>query len=120
MLDLGFLPVPTKSDVQIFEGNATAAGVGWSTWSKPRGVSMCFLFAVGCGGGGGDAVAGAASTAAGGGGGGSGGQTTLLIPAILLPDTLYLSIAQSRPNRTSRLGRELRVTCLDLPKHHRQ
>lgn len=101
MLDLGHLPSGQRADVQEFIGDASAVGVGWKTWTKPRGVSMVYIFAVGQGGGGGDAVAGAASTAAGGGGGGSGGQTTLMIPAYLLPDTLYISGGKGGPNNTS-------------------
>lgn len=90
--DFGHLPSNTKADIQVFAANSKVANEGWSTWSKPRGVSMVQIFALAGGGGGGNAVAGAASTAAGGGGGATGGQTTVVIPAIHLPDLLYLSI----------------------------
>ena len=101
MLDLGHLPSNPKSVVQVFGPNTVTANTGWSQWTKPRGIAMVYFFAVGAGGGGGDAVAGAASTAAGGGGGGSGGQTTLLVPAMSLPDTLFLTVARGVPNNTS-------------------
>lgn len=92
MLDLFHLPPGTVADVQIFGPNAAVAGVGWSTWRKPRGVTMCTIFGFGSGGGGGNGVVGANSTAAGGGGGGSGGQTYLTIPAALVPDVLFISV----------------------------
>jgi hypothetical protein len=101
VLDLGHLPGGTQTNIQEFIGDASAVGVGWKTWTKPRGASMVYIFGLGQGGGGGEAVAGAASTAAGGGGGGSGGQTSLLIPAYLLPDTLYISAGKGNPSNTS-------------------
>ena len=61
-------------------------------WTKPRGIRMVsfFLLANGCGGGGG--FTGATSTErCGGGGGGGGSVSTLIIPAVFLPDIIYVS-----------------------------
>lgn len=94
MLDFSHLPTSTKADVQVFNGTAPTSGGGWQTWVKPRGASMLHILCIGAGGNGGNGAVGAASTAAGGGGGGSGVQNALVIPAALLPETLYCSIAQ--------------------------
>ena len=54
---------------------------------------MIQFFLVGAGGGGGGGFLSTGSTAtSGGGGGGGGAQTKLLIPAIFLPDELYVNI----------------------------
>ena len=54
-------------------------------WRKNPRASMVYMLVLGAGGDGGS------SASFGGGGGGSGGQTSLLIPAMLLPDFLYVS-----------------------------
>lgn len=92
MLDTGHLPLNTKVDQQIFSANAAAAGVGWHTWRKPRGVNFVQFFALAGGAGGGGGVAGAVNTAAGGGGGGSSAQANIIFPAWCLPDVLYISV----------------------------
>jgi len=57
----------------------------------PNGVSMLFALLIGPGGSGGAGFTGAAGTArGGGGGGGSGAMTRILIPAKLLPPTIYV------------------------------
>lgn len=101
MLDFGNFPNSQKADVQWFWGDCTALGASWKTWTKPRGCSMVQILLVGAGGGGGDSVAGAASLAAGGGGGGSGAQSMVLIPAVCIPDTLYLSLGAGNKNNTN-------------------
>lgn len=95
MLDLQHLASSTKADVQVFTGEGTGVA---KAWQKPRGVSMLYILALGRGGAGGNGAVGAASAAAGGGGGASGSQTTLLIPAIFLPDTLYIHASTSLSN----------------------
>ena len=88
MLDILNLPKPQNGYIDYFcnfgFGSSTA---NWSTWEKPRGISMIYITCFGAGGGGG----GSSVNQLGGGGGGSGGQTTLLIPAHVLPDILYVS-----------------------------
>lgn len=93
-LDVLHLPSQTGgSDVQIFTGNSLTAGTSWRTWEKPRGKSMVNIVLIGKGGNGGLGAVGNNSTAAGGGGGGSGAQTSITIPASLIPDVLFLSLA---------------------------
>lgn len=90
MLDLQHLVSSSRADVQFFGPTSRNIDTGHLVWNKPRGVSMIYMLAVGAGSAGGDGAVGAASSAAGGGGGGGGGQSTLLIPAIFLPDVLYI------------------------------
>lgn len=65
---------------------------GWYVWRKPENISMVYIAAIGGGGGGG----GGGSRdyglgAVGGGGGGSPGSSTILfIPAVILPEYLYI------------------------------
>ena len=63
----------------------------WQTWQKPRNCKFVYITAIGGGGGGGSSgnVAGAAG---GGGGGGSSSITSILLPAALIPDTLYILV----------------------------
>ena len=61
---------------------------GWVSWTKPFGVSWVYIFLQAAGGGGGKGAGGAATVASGGGG--AGGNSKLLVPAFLLPDTLYV------------------------------
>jgi len=62
----------------------------WQTWSKPRNAKMIQIFCLG-GGAGGSVTQGAAGTN-GGGGGGSAGIVRGIIPAFLLPDTIYILV----------------------------
>lgn len=81
-------------DVQNFTAttsttSTTSISPGWQSWRKPRGIKYVFL--VGAGGGSSGAVgANTAVTNAGGAGGGSGGYTVVLIPALFVPDVLYI------------------------------
>jgi hypothetical protein len=84
---------PQGAEVFDFFGNSVAAGASWHSWTKRKTASMVHILLIGSGGNGGLGVAGANSTAAGGGGGGSGAQTSVLIPAYMLPDTIYISLA---------------------------
>ncbi len=91
MLDLSNLPnAANGADVQIFYATGPS---DWQTWVKPRGKSMIGIFAFGAGGGGGGGCSGAAGTARGGGGAGASGATfNTIIPAIFLPDTLFVNV----------------------------
>lgn len=84
---------PEGAERQIFYGNSQTVGASWLSWSKRKTASMVHILLIGCGANGGLGAVGANSTAAGGGGGASGGQTSVLIPAHLIPDTLFLSLA---------------------------
>lgn len=65
-----------------------ASNSDWQTYSKPSGATMIYVFIQASGGGGSRVSDGIVSI--GGGGGGAGGVTKLLIPAALLPDTIYV------------------------------
>lgn len=82
-------------DTQVFYprldgGSSTVNGTtvvnSWQTWTKPNGCSFVFMLMIAAGGGGGRV----SSTTLGAGGGGSGGHTRLLIPALFLPETLFI------------------------------
>ena len=69
----------------------TAAQQKWFPWSRPKNATMLFFLVVGGGGGGGGGRSGASGTSrGGGGGGGAGALQRLIVPAALLPSTLYL------------------------------
>ena len=91
MLDFFHIPRSTVCDIQVFTTPVTTNNLQWSTWRKPRGISHILIFAVGGGGGGGGGFTRSAGAAGGGGGGGSASpQTTVRVPAMLLPDILYV------------------------------
>jgi hypothetical protein len=96
MLDFNHILSTPGYDLQQFIGTASATlgtgsgGQQLQTWRKPRGVNWVYIIGVGGGGGGSTGGRGGSTTAGGGGGGGSGGQTTVLIPASMIPDTLYI------------------------------
>jgi len=94
-MDPQALPASPHYETAIFNGNTASTTLNWHTWTKPVGKVMASFVVIGGGGGGGTGVIGAVSTAAGGGGGGSGGMTILDIPLALLPDRLYISVAQA-------------------------
>ncbi len=97
MLDLSHLATSTRCDVQIFSGTETASNTQWKTWTRPRGTSMLYAFCLGSGAPGG---AGFTGSGGGGGGGGSSAQTRILIPSILLPETLYLQVGSASGSPT--------------------
>lgn len=90
-----------SANIQTFIGDAIAVGTAWKTWQKPRGKTMLHIQLVGSGGNGGTAVIGANSVSAGGAGGQSGATTHVLIPLAMVPDTLFLSLAGTKPTATA-------------------
>jgi hypothetical protein len=93
MLDIFHLQDNT-ANVQIFNTPTSANNTGqWHVWEKPRGAKFVYLLAVGGGGSGGCGINTGASSG-GGAGGGSGALTTLFIPAMFLPDTLFIQVGQ--------------------------
>jgi len=84
MFPLNAIPVSGNTKFQTFY----ASGTDWQAWQKPAGCSMVYIFMLAAGGGGGRSNNGAVTV--GGGGGGSGGASRMLIPAILLPDTIWV------------------------------
>jgi hypothetical protein len=91
MLDLLHLPKSTPGNVDYFYNTG---GTSWATWEKPRGIIMLEIICIGAGGGGRSGWCLNAASRSGGGGGGSGGFTRLLIPAVFLPDVLYVIVGK--------------------------
>ena len=91
MLDMSHISSFSKSYIQVFNANSTAANSNFSPWNKPRGCSFVRVFGLG-GGGGGGAGAVPGTSSAGGGGGASGSQFNVLFPAYVLPDILWVSV----------------------------
>lgn len=87
MLDVSHIP---SQNQQTYTFYATG---NWQTWSKPRNAKMIEIFCLGAGGGGGGPVV-SGTAANGAGGGGSGGIVRGLIPAFLLPDTIYILVGK--------------------------
>lgn len=87
MLDVSHIPGSNNSTQTFYAGGTNR----WQTWQKPRGAKFIQLFCVGAGGGGGGGRTNFAA-GSGGGGGAGGGVTKLIIPALLIPDTLYIQI----------------------------
>jgi hypothetical protein len=93
MLDFNHILANPNIDVQTFVGTAqTTAGAAtgeWKTWVKPRGARFVYMIGVG-GGSSGGCGTNSGTNSGGGAGGGSGAQSTLMIPAMFLPDVLYI------------------------------
>lgn len=80
-----------RTEVFNAQGGVTAQGV--QTWYKPRNATMINFVVVGGGGGGGSGHQRTSGSAGGGGGGGaSSGIARFLVPAIFVPDVLYLYV----------------------------
>lgn len=90
-LDVFGLPPASRADVQIFNRPSTVTNTQWTTWTKPRGVTMAHILCIGGGGGGGAGFY-TAPVNWGGSGGASSGIARLTIPAMFLPDTLFVQV----------------------------
>jgi hypothetical protein len=68
----------------------------WKVWNKPAGCKFVNIFVLGGGGGGGggQSCSGNANYLGGGAGGGGGGMFSLFVPAMFIPDTLYINCGQ--------------------------
>ena len=86
MLDLSHIP---SQQQQTYTFYATG---DWQTWNKPRNAKFIEIFCLGAGGGG--ARVNGGTTTNGGGAGSSGGIVRGLIPAFLLPDTIYILVGK--------------------------
>ena len=92
MLDFNYLPKPQKGTIDYFWGKSFNDCGLWEVWEKPRGANMILISAIGGGAGGGGGASNNSTNARGGGaGGGSGAFTQVAIPAIHVPDVLYVS-----------------------------
>lgn len=84
----GFLTTKEQKNVYIFNNYSTFCHV----WSRPADCKFLFILCIGAGGGGGGGYSASVGFSAGSGGGGGGGTiTSALIPAVHLPQTLYIS-----------------------------
>jgi hypothetical protein len=91
MLELSGLP--KKYHAAVFNTPSGATALGWQSWTKPRGFTMCMMHVVGGGGAGGNGFTRAAGNAGGGGGGGGGGGLCkLLLPMAMLPNGLSILV----------------------------
>lgn len=74
---------------QIF----TAHSTDWQVWEKPRGVTFVFIEILsGAGGGGGGFTRVAAANGGGGGGGACANSVRAMVPALFLPDRLFVQV----------------------------
>lgn len=87
MLDISNIPSQQQQTYILY-----ATG-NWQTWNKPRNAKFIEIFCLGGGAGGGQHTVSAGSAFAGGGGA-SAGIVRGLIPAFLLPDTIYILVAK--------------------------
>lgn len=93
MLDLSNIP---SQQQQTFTLYATG---NWQTWNKPRNAKFIEIFCLGGGAGGSIAIVGTGARN-GGNGGGAGGIVRGIIPAFLLPDTLYILVGKGGAGST--------------------
>jgi hypothetical protein len=84
MLDVFNTIAPSTANYQEFYYTATSSASRQQTWNKPRGASMVRILVIGSGGGGSNGFTGRST------GGAGGAVISLLIPALLLPDSLYI------------------------------
>jgi hypothetical protein len=88
---LPFNNLPDNAKVDWFMQPTATTEV--HTWTKPVGCNFVYMVAVGAGGGGGAGAAGATGSARGGGASGASGCITkLLVPAFLIPDSLFINV----------------------------
>ncbi len=92
MLDFGHLPKPQNGTVDYFPGFSTTDGGQWEVWNKPKGCMFIRILTISGGGGGASGFPNTTTNARGGGGGACSGMLSYLtIPAVFLPDRLYVS-----------------------------
>ena len=110
MIDVFNIP---SQQQQTFTFYATGIN-SWQTWNKPRNAKMIQIFCLGGGAAGGTSFV--AANSAGAGGGGSGGIVRGLIPAFLLPNTLYIQVGKggSSPTGTNITGPEGLISNVSL------
>ena len=96
MLDFNNILATPGADIQYFQGPATTTLLQWQTWKKPRGAKWIHMIGVG-GAGGGSTGINTGLTSGGGAGGTSGAQSVVMIPAMFVPDVLYIQAGAGGP-----------------------
>ena len=94
MLDLSHIPSQQQNTTIFY-----AQSGSWQTWNKPRNAKMIEIFCLGGGAGGAITVIGTGARA-GGNGGCSSGIVRGIIPAFLLPDSLYILVGKGGAGST--------------------
>jgi hypothetical protein len=95
MLDLNHLPKTGNGNIDYFYNTGgTAATFSWVTWEKPKGIGTIVITCIGGGGGGVSGWCADAFNRSGGGSGASGSFTRVIIPAMVLPDFLYIQVGK--------------------------
>jgi len=94
MIDVFNIPSSTQNTITFY-----ATG-NFQTWNKPRNAKFIEIFCLGGGAGGSINIIGT-GTRSGGNGGGSGGIVRGIIPAFLLPDTLYILVGKGGAGSTT-------------------
>jgi len=111
---MSFFNLPTNDfKNQVFYNTSV------TTWTKPQGISMVYILAIGAGGGGGLGGNSGGINTIGGGGGGSGGMSRLIIPASIIPEYLNITVGlggRGGINTTDRNGLAGGTTIVQLPK----
>jgi len=74
---------------QVFYSTGTAS---WQVWQKPASCRFVYMLCIGGGGGGGAGRRNPGVATCGGGGGGCSSITRMMVPAIFLPDVLYIQV----------------------------
>lgn len=92
MYDFGHLIYDPKPRMKVDTFVNGSQNGEWLTWRKPAGSKFVHFFALGAGGSGGCSSNTVVANNAGGGGGGGGAPNGLLMPALLLPDILYIQV----------------------------
>lgn len=97
MLDFSHVISNPGVNIQSFFGDSDSSGqsatniTDWKLWTKPRGINWVYMIGVGAGASGvGGTFTGASAASTGAAGGGSGAQSMLLIPAIFVPNQLFV------------------------------
>lgn len=84
------IPVNAASESIFYHAGINS----WQVWKKPAGANFVYALLIGGGGGGGGGAGVNGSVGTGGAGGASSTITKGLIPAFMLPDTLYVNVAK--------------------------